>query len=177
MKNKELIAQSIDARVLRHKIGLDIKVFIGCAIPMILFMIVLFREFPKEMIKIIFGYLALTSFMCALRIVNPIVKLCFLLKKSDTYMFFNAKLSQYHTCGRRFFFTISVSDHNENRYEGETDAIYTAGSTVANFEEWHNKNVLVAYDPDCEKMIVVGLAENYTQNADNPSPRPTPHPR
>jgi len=129
-----------------------------------LFYIIRFWNFPKEMAKALVGFNTIIIVGYTPLILAQVVQLKTLLKRSDTYIFSNAVLSDFQTSWRHFYFRVTITDQNGRQITGNTNSLYKAGSSIIGFEDWYNQRVLVAYDPEKEKMIVVGLSKSFPDN-------------
>ena len=78
-----------------------------------------------------------------------------MIEKSELYVFAETVLSDFHTDMGRFYFRINIETPTGQRLVGNTESIYTTRSSIANFEEWYKGRVLVAYDLDSKKVIVL----------------------
>lgn len=161
MTSKELISQSVDARGYRFDIKLNLGVFLALILFVSLVWSILFWDNPKVLVKALIGYNTVVIICYTPGIWFPIAQLTKMLKKSDTYIFSEAVLSEFHPGRRRFYFRITITTEEGQQITGNTDSFYKPGASIIDFEEWYNKSVLVAYDPETEKMIVVGHSQSF----------------
>lgn len=161
MNNRELISKSVDAYVYKsslkiYLIGLSFLILFTSFIS-----IILFWDLPKELPKALIGYNVIFIVGHAPAILYTSINFVQLLKRSDTYIFSEAILSEYHSKRRRFYFRATITDENGKKYTGDTISVFCARSGMINLEKWLNQKALVAYDPKRERIIIVGLSKNF----------------
>lgn len=152
---KELVSNSVDARCLKYGIKVKITVYLVLSVSVSLFSIVLLWNYPKEMIETLLFYNSVFLAGYFPMIVLSLIKLKDMIKRSNTYIFSEAVLSEFHTNMRHFYFRITVEDNKGQLIVGNTEGLYTTTSINADFEYWYNRKVLVAYDAELDKMIVL----------------------
>lgn len=152
---KEMISRSVDARALKSDIRLKAVVSLIVMVSASVMSIVGFWKYPSEMIKALLVFNIVCACCYTPAILISVILLRRLVKRSETYLFGEAILTDYRTSGRRFYFHVTMKDETGKRVTGDTDAIYRTGSMIAGFEDWHNKRVLAAYDPETERVIVI----------------------
>ena len=159
MNKRKLIAQSLDIQCYRHRILKGFGIFMFADI---LISILLFVHLRKSLIgTYLFCFHIVSVTFYASVVLLQAIQIIELLKRSNTYIFSEAVLSEYHASWNRFYFRLTITDEKGKILRGSTAPFYKAGSSIAGFEDWHGKKVVVAYDPEKEKMIVVGLSKNF----------------
>lgn len=152
---KELILNSVDARCLKYSVKLKLAVYLVLSISISLLIVAAFWRFPKEMMKALSFYNVFFILGYVPIILISLIKLKRMIAKSNLYVYVETVLSDYDTYMGQFYFRISAETPQGNKLVGNTEAIYSTKSINANFEQWHNKRVLVAYDTDNARIIVL----------------------
>ena len=158
---KELVRQSLDVRALKREIKIE-AIFVLIITTIISTMaVIIFWSDIGEMVKAIAFYLVLW-FGCYIPLIAMyLIKQRRLIKRSNSYIFSDARLSEMHCSrGTRFYFTVTCFDGEKN-IRANTDDYFTSKINFLNIEEWNDKNVLVAYDTDYDKVVVIGLRKNF----------------
>ncbi|MBE6606951.1 MAG: MFSD8-like MFS transporter [Ruminococcaceae bacterium] len=110
--------------------------------------------------------IAIISFLVIYLIINislllyDIIKLNLIINKSDKYCFYHTYTSEIHHCAiGRFYFTVDLNGEIENELKADTTAIYSF--FAPRFEDWQNREVLVAHDSEKGKAFVIGTKEDF----------------
>lgn len=153
MDSKKLISSSVDALCYIFNIKLYLCLYFLLTALVTVSSLILFWNMPSEVVKalhtniaVAIGYLPITFYY--------IIKLIKLIRNHNTYIFSTACLCEYKKVGFNFAFSVRVGNESGNGITRNTNSIFTTRSSITQFDKWHNKNVIIAYDPNTEKVIV-----------------------
>ena len=88
-----------------------------------------------------------------------LLRTCQIFQKAESYTFCKAKLSQ--PIGGHFRnsirFTVVIEDAEGNRFAANTHSIFSVnGGFFPSLENYINKTVTIAYNPETEMVVVIG---------------------
>ena len=161
MNKKRLISDSIDARNYRFLIKLEATLFVAYVLIFsFVFTIIFWNMMDIAYLALIIA-ISLFLIIHIPMLLSDIYHLWKITARSNKYIFAHTVLSNpiYKSLGG-FYFSVNVQDEIGNIHTGETAAIYT---TIKNpyLEEWKDKKVLAAYDPETQKVFVIGLKKDF----------------
>ena len=88
-----------------------------------------------------------------------LLRTCQIFQKAESYCFCKAKLSQ-PIAGRirnTVRFTVVIEDAEGNRFAVNTHSVFSVrGSFLPSLEDYINKTVTIAYNPETEMVVVIG---------------------
>lgn len=164
MNKKQLIYNSLD--IIHLKKQLKNKVIFNAILFFMLFFVFIWI-LPIKILRFIIICSILYLCINIPIFIHKIINLISILRNSDRYVFSHTVLSNplYLILGK-FYFSVNVQDETGNIHTGETSAIYT---TIKNpyLEEWKDKKVLAAYDPETQKVFVIGLKKDFPDIPEN----------
>ena len=153
MNAKRLLWQSVDVK--RHKNRAFWLAVIWVILTVVQFVL---EDVMKDwmpggiVILIFFGKL-----ICEIFVIYDLFKILGIVFRHKRVFFAECTLSEFGCTGGHYFFRVMVTTV-EGEYHTCTNAIYSDSSLHADFNDWKNKRVVVAYDPAKDIAIVIDKA-------------------
>ena len=158
---RRLISASVDARCERFNIKLKLGVYLSLVVFLLILAISVFWKYPGEMLKAIVYYNLIFAVSYIPLILFSVFRLSGIMKGAEEYIYAEATLDEFHSSMGKFYFRVSFTDEIGKRYTANTDSFYSARASIASFDEWYGKKVMIAYDHDRGKVIVICKLNEY----------------
>ena len=153
MNAKRLLWQSVDVK--RHK---DRAVWLAACWGGLLFVNILFAFVTIIGGPVLFGSLfALARRVCGFIVIYDLFKIRSVVKRHKRVVFCECVLAEFGCASGHYYFKVDIPT-DEGTYHTCTRPIYSDASTHAGFNDWKNKRVIVAYDPQESIAFVIGEA-------------------
>lgn len=103
------------------------------------------------------GLLVLARMACGVIALYDLYKIWDVVSRHKRVVFCECALSEFGCANGHYYFKVDIST-DEGTYHTCTRPIYSDTSTHAGFNDWKNKRVIVAYDPQEVIVFVIGEA-------------------
>lgn len=153
MNAKRLLCQSVDVK--RHK---NRAFWLAACWGGLLFVNILIAFVTSIGGPVLLGSLfALARRVCGFIVIYDLFKIRGIVRRHKRVFFAECTLAEFGCANGHYYFKVDIST-DEGTYHTCTNAIYSDSSIHADFNDWKNKRVIVAYDREKDIAIVIDIA-------------------
>ena len=153
MNAKRLLRQSVDVKRHKNRAFWLAVIWVGLTVLHITLEAVLKEWMPGGIVLLIF----LGKLVCEIFVIYDLCKIWGIVRRHKRVLFAECTLSEVGCTGGHYFFRVKLITA-EGEYHTCTNAIYSDSSLHADYNDWKDKRVVVAYDRAKDIAIVIDKA-------------------